>query len=216
MNPTQNNTPDNGNAIRVDGRVIFYHANGNGNGAAVQFDLKPYQGRKPGCFYMCLAHQKPADNGQRGNAFDWDNKATVKLGFMDVCQFLMVLEGRHQTLAGDNRGLYHSNGGTNTMIALRANETRPGYTLAVSRKAQDGEQVFKGHILLGPAEALGLATVLREGLFHMAFGMPRSEVGGQRPEVGGQRPEVGGQRPEVGGQRSEVGDQRSEVAANVA
>ncbi|NLE68238.1 MAG: hypothetical protein GX608_12535, partial [Lentisphaerae bacterium] len=50
------------------------------------------------CFFMDMALQKTAalaQDGKRTHAsFDWEHKLTVKLGFMDICAILEVLEGR--------------------------------------------------------------------------------------------------------------------------
>ena len=159
-----------------NGRLCFYHANGKGTGAAARFDLKPALGRRAGCFFVDLAHQKTtggrSEGDQRHATFDWENKGTIKLGFSDICEFLLVLEGQRESLGDDARGLYHSNGGTNTIIALHPNDQRPGFILGVSRKNTQGDQLFKGHIMITEPEARGLRSILDGGLFHVAMGIP--------------------------------------------
>lgn len=163
----------------LSGRLAFYHANSKGQGAAVRFELKPAAERRPGCCFMELAMQKTTAGTREGDrkpaTFDWEHKATVKLDFMDVCSVMGVIERRQGSL-GNGKGLYHTNGTTNTVIGLRANEERPGFILSISRKAGDGEQVFKGHIQLSEEEATGLAAALHGGLFYMAFGLPAHPV----------------------------------------
>ena len=159
-----------------NGQLTLYHANGKGTGAALRFELKPPERRRAGCFYVDLAHQKTTADRSEGDprhaTFDWENKGTIKLGFSDICEFLLVLEGRRESLGGDSRGLYHTNGDTNTMITLRRSDQRPGFSLGVSRKDGHGDQLFKGHIVISEAEARGLQSILDRGLFHMTMGIP--------------------------------------------
>ncbi len=166
----------------LDGELAFYHANAKGTGTALRFDLKPGGRRRKGCFYMEMAHQKDRPDTRAANrraaTFDWENKATVKLGFADLCEFLLVLEGAQESLGNDARGLYHTNGGTNTMIALRRREERPGFALGVSRQGADGAQQFKGRFVLSAAEARGLRAVLENGLLYVALGSP--DTGGDQ------------------------------------
>lgn len=173
----------------LNGRLAFYHANAKGTGAALRFDLKPAERRRAGCFYMELAHQSGVAETNGGNrraaSFDWENKATVKLGFSDICEFLLVLEGRQDCLAGDARGLYHTNGRTNTMIQLRRGGDRPGFVLAVSRKDAEEGQQFKGHITLSESEARGLFYVLQSGLFYVAMGAPTVAACNEVATMGG-------------------------------
>jgi hypothetical protein len=156
------------------GRIAFYHANGKGTGAALRFEFKPPSGRRNGCFFMEMAKQKTTASGsgsKRAHAtFDWESKATVKLSFMDVCEFLAVLQLKQPSLGANGKGLYHVNGEKDTVIGMRANTERKGYTVGISRKDKQGEQIFKGHFLLSPTEAIGLEAILSAALFHMAFG----------------------------------------------
>jgi hypothetical protein len=156
-----------------NGRLAFYHPTASGSGGAARFELKLGRGEREKCVFLEMARQQPAGSGEgsggRRAAFDWKGKATVKLGFMDLCELLAVLEGRQQQ-AGDGRGgLYHAAAGQNTLIGFRAGTERPGYLLSISRKGADGRQVFKGHVVLSVAEGLGLRCVLQATLFHMAF-----------------------------------------------
>lgn len=157
------------------GRLAFYHANSQGTGAAARLELR-MNGRgeeRYDCVFLEMARQKTlaaANQGQRTPAtFDWENKVTVKLDFSDVCEILMILEGRRDRMGGARSGLYHQAAGASTIITLERNEKQTGFFLGISRKTHDGKQVFKGQMLLSDGEALGLRCVLQTSLFFMAF-----------------------------------------------
>jgi hypothetical protein len=124
------------------------------------------------CFFLELAHQRPADAARPSGgpaAFDWEHKATVKLGFADVCALLAVLEGAQSAVGDQGNGLYHQTDDVSTLIAFRRTTERPGYFLGLSRKRNGGEHLFKGHILLSEAEGIGLRCLFQTGLFYMTF-----------------------------------------------
>ena len=157
-------------------RLIFYHANPKGTGTAAQFELRLNRDGEDryDCFFLEMAHQKttavPGDRQKGPATFDWAGKVTVKLDFMDISKFLTVLEGKCEQVGDGKGGIYHETNGANTLISLKRNVENGGFFLAVSKKARDGTQVFKGHILLSDVEALGLSCVFRTALFFMAFG----------------------------------------------
>ncbi|MBL7077640.1 MAG: hypothetical protein ISS31_09215 [Kiritimatiellae bacterium] len=162
------------------GRIAFYHANSKGTGAALRFEFKPPAGRRNGCFFMEMAKQKTQASGngsKRAHAtFDWESKATVKLSFMDACEFLAVLQLKQPSLGTNGKGLYHVNGDKDTVIGMRTNTERKGYTVGISRKDKQGQQIFKGHFLISPTEAIGLEAIFSAALFHMAFGQVTAEA----------------------------------------
>lgn len=153
----------------------FYHPNGQGSGSAVSLELK-LNGKENGgsnCFFLEMAKQKTVSNHAGGGrvpaTFDWENKATVKLGFLDICEILAVLESAKGQVGAGGRGLYHETGENNTVISFGKADKAPGYQLGISRKGRDGAMQFRGYILLGDAESIGLRTVLQAALFHLAF-----------------------------------------------
>lgn len=157
-------------------RLAFYHANAKGSGTAIQFDLGgSSDGDERGVrLFLDMAHQKTAPSrGEEGRVpatFDWGQKATVKLGVSDVCEFLAVLCGR-KAQAGDERlGLYHDAGAVNTAIGFKRDGESGQYGLSISKKGKDGTSVFRGYILLGEGEAVGLQVVLQAALVRMTFG----------------------------------------------
>ena len=183
-NPPQNpdRTPD---AVRKNRnrRLIFYHANPKGTGVAAQFELRLNRDGEDryDCFFLEMAHQKTmavAGDRQKGPAtFDWAGKVTVKLDFIDICDFLLVLERRKEQAGNGNGGIYHEAAGANALISLKRNAEHGGYFLGVSKKSKEGAQIFKGHILLTEVEAMGLCCVFQTALFFMAFGANSSACG---------------------------------------
>ncbi|HBA84647.1 MAG TPA: hypothetical protein DCZ95_11180 [Verrucomicrobia bacterium] len=157
------------------GRLAFYHANSQGTGTAIQFELRM---NRPGedrydCIFMEMAKQKSlvtTSNDQRKPAtFDWSNKVTVKLDFSDICAMLLVLEGRREKISDSRSGLYHEAAGSSTIISLDKSTKQSGCYLGISKKAKGGDSIFKGQILLDDAESLGLKSVLQSSLFFIAF-----------------------------------------------
>ena len=162
------------NTTRRFGRQTIYHPNGKGTGAALQLDMRLNHGDETryDCFFLNMARQKTVaqrGDGDRTHAtFDWENKVTVKLDFTDICELLTVLEGIKQR-PGDGRGLYHSTGGTNTLIDLCKSEEKSGHSLSISKKDSQGESVFRAQILLTQAESLGLKHIFQTSLFFLTF-----------------------------------------------
>ncbi len=154
--------------------LVLYHPNGKGTGSALQLELRLNRTGEDryDCFFLEMALQKTAaangTDGRKPATFDWAAKATVKMDFTDICEVLTVLEGRAEQAGGQRNGIYHESGNTNTVIGLKKN-AEGGYFLGVSRKDKQGAQVFKGHMLLSEAEAIGLRCVMQSGLFFMTF-----------------------------------------------
>lgn len=174
MTNEHNETTDRRSRPR-NGRVALYHANAKGTGAAMRLELTlnhDHDGR-PDCFFLEMANQKTRPchelNGRQLATFDWENKATVKLDFGDVCEMLTVLTGNQPAAGSKQNGIYHESGNASTIISLNKSERGAGYVLGISRKTKDGEEVFKGFIVISEAEAIGLRSVLHTGLFFMSF-----------------------------------------------
>lgn len=162
----------NGNGERrYNGHVVFYHPNGKGTGSAASFELRLNRDGEEGydCFFLEMADQKSTKQAGSNATFDWANKITVKLGFMDVCEFLTVLEGKADSVGGARKSLYHQTNGSNTLIGLTARKEGGGYFLGLSKrsKGQDGQKRIS--LCLSEVEATGLRQVLQTGLFFMSF-----------------------------------------------
>ncbi len=169
-------------------RLTFYHANRQGSGAAVR--IEPRVNRRAGdrynCFFLDMARQKTvAGRGNGGSphaTFDWENKITVKLDFMDVCELLTVLEGTCDHVGGKRDGLYHQTNQANTLIRFKRHESG-GYALAVSRKAAGADQPVRIGTVLNRVEATGLRHILQVGLFFVT--LPTYPAGDRKRESAG-------------------------------
>ena len=120
-NPDRTHDPVTKNRNR---RLIFYHANPKGTGVAAQFELRLNRDGEDryDCFFLEMAHQKttmPGDRQKGPATFDWAGKVTVKLDFIDICDFLLVLEGRKEQAGNGNGGIYHEAAGANALISLK-------------------------------------------------------------------------------------------------
>ncbi len=157
------------------GRLVFYHPNAAGTGSALRVELRLSANAydRYDCFFLEMAGQIAANNRKQGAPaqFDWENRLTVKLDFNDVCEWLLVLEGRKDRAGGaTGNGLYHQTAESSTLIELRRDAERGGYLLGLSRKSRDGTaSVDRRRMLLSEAEAVGLRCVFQIGLFFMVF-----------------------------------------------
>lgn len=166
----------NGSPVTYTRKLTFYHPASSGNGAAMQ--LEPRVNRREAdrynCFFMEMAAQKTV-SGRDGAkkvfaTFDWANKLTVKLEFLDVCELLSVLEGRQEQAGGQRNGLYHETERATTVITcLRNKAEKGGYLLGLSRKDKGTGTLAKVHMVLSEAEGVGLRSVFQAGLFFVTF-----------------------------------------------
>ncbi len=158
-----------------DQKVSYYHPTGKGDGTALRLEprFNRVEADRHNCFYLEMAPQKTLatrEADQRNPAtFDWEKKLTIKLGFMDICEMLTVLEGRQEKVGGPRNGLYHDSAKAVSVISFMKNSGREGYLLGVSRKDKADGQLVRMHISLSDAEAAGLRCILQTGLFFLAF-----------------------------------------------
>jgi len=157
-------------------KLVFYHANPRGTGAAVSMDLHPAHGYKEGCIMMRISNQMTVGCRQGPNPtfprFDWENAIVVKLGFDDLCQMLQVFRGECESL-GDGKGLYHATAKATTTIRLRHMlEPVTGYSLEVYRSFRAGGEEVRASILFTNAEALGLCESIAGSMSVISFGIP--------------------------------------------
>ncbi len=155
--------------------ICIYHPNGRGEGSAMR--LEPRVNRhgedRYNCFFLEMASQKSAAQRQNGKTdyatFDWENKITVKLGFLDVGELLTVLEGKVPHVGGQRKGLYHASGIGNTLISFNRDAQRGSYYLTLSRKRNGDAHPLRIGIGLSDVEATGLRCLLQTGLFFVTF-----------------------------------------------
>lgn len=175
--------------------LVFYHPNGRGNGAAIQFSVEPATADRDGAVFFSIAKQNGTAGSspdQRFATFDWANKTTVKLNFVEVAEILMVFGGQASVLSHAGKdGLFHNSSTATTSIELKRSEdpNRPGFMLGVGRtpKADPNARQYYSFVF-GPAEALGLRLSLQAQMGLLAFGIPRerpSLPAGSRPAAAG-------------------------------
>jgi len=156
-------------------KLSFYHPVAAGNGVALQIEprVNRREADRYNCFFFEMAAQKAVAEREDGKrafaAFDWENKLTVKLDFGDICELLLVLEGKQERIGGQKSGLYHDTGKANTVISFGRIPEKSGYSFGLSRKDKESGRVTRLSIGLSEAEALGLRCVLQAGLFFITF-----------------------------------------------
>lgn len=165
-----------GNGERAwEHKLAFYHPNGAGNGVALQ--LEPRFNRREAdhynCFFFEMAAQKTVaerDGDKRVMpTFDWGNKLTVKLDFADICEMLLVLEGRQERVGGQKNGIYHDSEKASTVITFGKIPEKGGYAFGLSRKDRATGQLTRLTMGLSEAEAIGLRCIIQAGLFFVTF-----------------------------------------------
>ncbi len=152
----------------------IYHPSASGTGTAMQLEprFSNADSDRYNCFFLEMAPQKTAsrqEDGKRVHAtFDWKERLTVKLDFTDICELLVVLEGRGEKAGGSRNGLYHQNGASNTIISCQKSE-KAGCLLGLSRQDTATGETRRLNMLLSEAEATGLRTIFQGSLFFLAF-----------------------------------------------
>lgn len=165
-----------GNGTKVwEQKLAFYHPNAAGNGVALQFEprVNKRESDRYNCFFFEMAAQKTAaerDGDKRVMpTFDWFNKLTVKMDFADICEMLLVLEGRQERVGGQKNGIYHDTDKANTVITFGKIPDKGGYSFGLSRKEKGTGALTRMTIGLSEAEAIGLKTLVQTGLFFITF-----------------------------------------------
>jgi hypothetical protein len=158
-----------------DSKMAFYHPNGTGTGVALQFEprINRNMGDRYNCFFFEMAGQKTI-SGREGDkrvmaTFDWSNKLTVKMDFSDLCEMLLVLEGRQERVGGQKNGIYHDSDKANTVISFAKIPEKGGYAFGLSRKDKESGQLNRLNIVLSEAESIGLRCLIQSGLFFITF-----------------------------------------------
>jgi len=153
-------------------RLVFYHPTASATGAALRlsFRLRRPEEERDSCFFLEMARQKTAparsETGARTAAtFDWQGRAIVKIGILDACEMLTVLEGKAEQIRG-GKGLFHDAGEMTTVIGFRRNADPAGFAMEISRKGKGDNSAdgFKGYILLSEAEGIAVRCMLQQGV----------------------------------------------------
>lgn len=156
-------------------RLSFYHPNSSGSGVAVQ--LAPRFNRRDtdryNCFFLDMAGQKTVAEREGDRrvfpTFDWENRLTVKLDFPDICEMLLVLEGKQERVGGQKNGLYHDSEKGSTIITFGRIPEKSGVGIGLSRKDKESGQLTRFSTILSEAEAIGLRCVFQAGLFFVTL-----------------------------------------------
>ena len=157
-------------------KLAFYHASPKGTGCAATLELHPAHDDVDGSIWLCVANQMTIGNRMGPNPtfprFDWENRICVKLDFNDLCAMLQVFRGECESINGDH-GLYHRTAKATTKIRLRhLVDPVSGYSLELYKTPAGGGDETRAHLLLNPAEALGLCESIAGAMYLVSFGIP--------------------------------------------
>lgn len=173
------------NKIKVPAKINntpslnLYHPNAKCTGSAIKFTLHPAHDEVSGYIMLQVAPQKNAAqrDAESGKvlcfpSFDFENAIAVKLCFEDVCKFIEVFRGYHESIE-DGKGLFHRT--TSRAIAVRLAhmiEPAPGYRLMLAERNSDGGEQREIQFYISPSEALGICGAFEGSLAALAFGNP--------------------------------------------
>ena len=171
---TDTNTPQPLGKYRP--KLAFFHPTSKGTGCALSLELHPAHDRTDGCIMMRVANQMTIGNRMGPNPtfprFDWENVICVKLDFNDLTKMLQVFRGECESIE-EGKGLYHATVRATTRIVLRhLVEPTQGYSLELYRTMANGGGEARAHMLLSPAEALGICESVAGALYLVSFGIP--------------------------------------------
>ena len=158
-------------------RLEFYHPNAKGTGCAMAMALRPSDSTQNGYVAVSFANQMTVGNSTGDNptcpTFDWENSVDVVLDFNDLCAILQVLRGETESI-GDGRGIYHKYKEYCQKIQLRhLIDPVCGYSFEVIETPANGGEEKRVHMLLSPAESLGICESIAGSMYLITFGMPR-------------------------------------------
>ena len=154
----------------------FYHPNGKGTGCAMVMKLRPADAAQDGFIVVSFANQMTVGNMNCDNPtfpkFDWENKVDVVLDFNDLCAILQVLRGETESVC-EGRGIFRKYNGCCQKIQLRhLIDPVCGYSFEVFETSANGGDEKRVHMLLSPAESLGICESIAGSMYLVAFGSP--------------------------------------------
>lgn len=157
----------------------FYHPNGKGTGCAMVMKLRPADATQDGFIVASFANQITVGNPTGDNptypTFDWENRVDVVLDFNDLCAILQVLRGETESIR-EGRGIFHKYNGCCQKIQLRhLIDPVCGYMFEVFEESKaNGGDSRRAHMLLSPAESLGICEAISGSMYLIAFGSPHA------------------------------------------
>ena len=154
----------------------FYHPNAKGTGCAMVMKLHPADATQDGFIVVSFANQMTVGNPHGDNPtfpkFDWDNRVDVVLDFNDLCAILQVLRGETESVH-EGRGIFHKYKECCQRIHLRhLIDPVCGYSFEVFETPANGCDEKRAHMLLSPAESLGILESIAGSMYLIAFGSP--------------------------------------------
>ena len=154
----------------------LYHPNGKGTGCAMVMKLRPADATQDGFVVVSFANQMTVGNPTGDNptfpTFDWENCVDVVLDFDALCSILQVLRGETESIDGI-RGIFHKYKECCQKIQLRhLIDPVHGYSFEVVETPANGGDEKRVHMLMLPAESLGLCEAITSSLYLIAFGKP--------------------------------------------
>ena len=158
-------------------RLEFYHPNARGTGCAMAMALHPADSTKNGFISVSIANQMTVGNPTGDNptypTFDWENSVDVVLDFNDICVILQVLRGETESI-GNDHGIFHKCKEYCQRIQLRhLIDPVCCYSFEVFEKQANGGEEKRVHMLLSPAESLGICEAITSSMYLITFGVPR-------------------------------------------
>ena len=126
---------------------------------------------------MYFANQMTVGNPHGDNPtlpkFDWENCVDVVLDFNDLCAILPVLRGETESVR-EGRGIFHMyKECCQTIKFSHIVEPLCGYLFDVLETSANGGDEKRMHMLLSPAESLGICESIAGSMYLIAFGVPR-------------------------------------------
>lgn len=157
-------------------RLELYHPNAKGTGCAMAMVLHPADPMQIGFISVSIANQMTVGNPTGDNpthpTFDWVNSVDVVLDFNDLCVILQVLRGETESIGSDH-GIFHKCKEYCQKIQLRhLIDPVCGYSFEVFEKQANGGEEKCVHMLLSPAESLGICEAITGSMYLIAFGKP--------------------------------------------
>lgn len=154
----------------------FYHPNAKGTGCAMVMKLRPADATQDGFIVVSFANQMAVGNPYGDNptfpTFDWENSVDFVLDFNDLCAILQVLRGETESIH-EGRGIFHKYKECCQRIQLRhVIEPACGYSFEVFETPANGGNEKRVHMLLSPAESLGICESISGSMYLIAFGSP--------------------------------------------
>lgn len=159
-------------------RLMFYHPNGKGTGCAMVMKLRQADTTGGGYIVASFANQMTVGNPTGDNptypTFDWENRVDVVLYFNDLCAILQVLRGETESIR-EGRGIFHKYNECCQKIQLR-HQIDPvcGHMFEVFETPANGGDSRRAHMLLSPAESLGICEAVSGSMYLIAFGSPHA------------------------------------------